>query len=91
MRVADLGCGPGRFALDVLRIGARVALVDISPGQLEAGRQRIAEANLEGGIECALAADICDLHELSDDSFDLVLCYGGALSYTRERHPQALR
>jgi SAM-dependent methyltransferase len=91
MRVADLGCGPGRFAIDAIRLGARVTLVDLSPVQLDAARARIDEAGLGSAVDAAVQADVCDLSALADASFDLVLCYGGAVSYTRERHPEALR
>lgn len=31
MEVLDVGCGPGRFAVEMLRTGARVTLADVSP------------------------------------------------------------
>ena len=37
--VLDVGCGPGRFTLELARLGARVAAADVSPGQLELHRQ----------------------------------------------------
>ena len=90
LRVADLGCGPGRFAIDILRAGARVTLGDISPAQLESARRRVADAGLSGAVESAHELDICDLSCFGDGAFDVVVCYGGALSYVRERHETAL-
>jgi 2-polyprenyl-3-methyl-5-hydroxy-6-metoxy-1,4-benzoquinol methylase len=43
-RVLDVGCGPGRFTIDLARIGARVVAADISPAQLELHRRYIGEA-----------------------------------------------
>jgi len=37
-RVLDAGSGPGRFTLEMLRLGAHVTALDISPGQLELSR-----------------------------------------------------
>ncbi|MFN0145491.1 MAG: class I SAM-dependent methyltransferase [Dehalococcoidia bacterium] len=90
LRVADLGCGPGRFAIDMLRAGARVTLGDISPTQLATARHRITDAGLLDGVESAHELDICDLSPFGDGAFDIVVCYGGALSYVRERHEEAL-
>ena len=39
-QVLDAGSGPGRFTLELLRLGAHVTALDISPGQLELLRQR---------------------------------------------------
>ncbi|MPZ98783.1 MAG: methyltransferase domain-containing protein [Dehalococcoidia bacterium] len=90
MRVADLGCGPGRFAIDAARAGARVTLLDLSQVQLDLARRKLDEARLLECIEGFEQGDICDLSRFEDASFDLVICYGGALSYARERHPEAL-
>ena len=89
MRVLDVGCGPGRFAIDAIRAGARVTLADLSPGQLALARQKLADAGLQNEIEAAVETDICELR-FADASFDLVLCYGGAVSYAFDRHRQAL-
>ena len=90
MRVADLGCGPGRFAIELLRAEARVTLGDISPVQLAAAEARIREAGLWKGVEASHVLDICDLSRFADGTFDAVACFGGALSYAREHHLAAL-
>jgi len=84
-RVADIGCGPGRFAIDAARAGARITLVDISPGQLHIAREKMAEADVLARVDGVHCLDICDLSAFDPASFDLVLCYGGALSYPCER------
>jgi len=89
-RVADIGCGPGRFAIDAARAGARITLVDISPGQLHIAREKMAEADVLARVDGVHCLDICDLSAFDPASFDLVLCYGGALSYACERHGKAL-
>ena len=88
MRVVDVGCGPGRFAIDLIEAGADVTLVDISPQMLEQARHHLGEA----GVEAAafVEADVRDLAAFEDASFDLVVCYGGAISYCYDEHQRAL-
>lgn len=76
-RVLDAGCGPGRFTLELLRLGAHVTALDISPGQLELLRGRVPEVD-------AVVGDITDFSGFADDSFDVAVCFGGPLSYAVE-------
>ena len=90
MYVADVGCGPGRFAMAMIRGGATVTLVDISPVQLDAALSRIDSAGLRYGVRDVRVADVCELRSFEDKKFDAVVCFGGALSYARERHRDGL-
>jgi ubiquinone/menaquinone biosynthesis C-methylase UbiE len=90
MRVLDVGAGPGRFALDIVERGASVTLVDLSQVQLDLARERLsARSALDqcGGFH---RLDVLDLTSLGAASYDVVVCFGGAVSYTRERHMDAL-
>ena len=82
-RVLDAGAGPGRFTLELLRLGADVIALDISPGQLELLRARLPE------IE-ALVGDVTDLSRFADGTFDVTVCYGGPLSYVADRAERAV-
>ena len=88
-RVLDAGSGPGRFSIGMARLDARVTALDISPQQLELARQKISSASLLDQMDGFICADIVDLSQFSDASFDLVVCYGGALSYVNERRHRA--
>jgi ubiquinone/menaquinone biosynthesis C-methylase UbiE len=88
-RVLDAGCGPGRFSITLARAGAKVTALDISSKQLEIAKQKIAEAGLTDKIEKFIEADICDLSIFKDNRFDMVICYGGALSYVCEKRRKA--
>jgi SAM-dependent methyltransferase len=77
-RVLDAGAGPGRFTLELLRLGANVTALDISPRQLELLQARIPDVE-------ALLGDITDLSVFADDSFDMAVCFGGPLSYVLDR------
>lgn len=89
-RVADIGCGGGRFSIPIAQAGSEVTLVDISPEQLRIAREKVAAHHLEPKVAGYVAADICDLRALPDRTFDTVLCYGGVLNYLCERLPLGL-
>jgi SAM-dependent methyltransferase len=78
-RVLDAGAGPGRFTLELARLGATVVVGDISPRMLELHVERT--AGVEDAIESRELLDIRDLSRYDDGSFDAVVCYGGPLSY----------
>jgi SAM-dependent methyltransferase len=85
-RTLDVGCGPGRFTLELVSIGARVVAADLSPGQLELHRRNVPD----DAIEARVVADVVDLSQFADGEFDSVVCYGGPLSYVLEEAPTAI-
>jgi ubiquinone/menaquinone biosynthesis C-methylase UbiE len=91
MHVLDVGSGPGRFGLDCVALGADVTLVDLSPVQLAAARERMAVRGVLNRVRGFHQLDVLDMTSLAADSYDAVLCFGGAISYTKERHLDALR
>jgi ubiquinone/menaquinone biosynthesis C-methylase UbiE len=81
--VLDAGCGPGRFTLELQRLGANVTALDISPVQLELLRRRV--TNVE-----TVLGDVVDLSTFDDDTFDVTVCYGGPLSYLLDEAERAV-
>ena len=82
-KVLDAGAGPGRFTLELLRLGAHVTALDISPGQLELLRARVPDVE-------AVVGDITDLSRFADGSFDATVCYGGPVSYVGDLADRAV-
>ena len=77
LKVLDLACGDGTTALPEARLGADVLGVDIARNLVEAGNKR---ANEEGLKNCKFqGGDASNLHELKDNSFDLVVSIFGAM------------
>ena len=77
LKVLDLGCGDGTTALPVARLGADVLGVDIARNLVEAGNRRAKE---QGLTNCTFQeGDATNLHELKDQTFDLVLSIFGAM------------
>jgi cyclopropane fatty-acyl-phospholipid synthase-like methyltransferase len=71
LEVLDLGCGDGTTAVPAASRGADVLGVDIASNLVEAGNKR---AEALGLTNCRFQeGDASDLHELQDDSFDLVV------------------
>jgi ubiquinone/menaquinone biosynthesis C-methylase UbiE len=90
MEVLDLGCGPGRFSIELIRMGAKVTLLDLTPKQLETAKRKISRAGLQRGVRECLVGDAISMPEVKDSRFDFVLAYGGVLSFTAEKRGKAL-
>ena len=88
-RVLDVGCGPGRFTIELARIGARIVAADLSAGQLELHRSYVEQADAEDAVEARVVADVLAL-PFADEEFDATVCYGGPLSYVLGGAPQAV-
>ncbi len=89
--VLDVGAGPGRFSIEMAKLGARITVGDISPGQLDLHREKLMEASYEEAIVAREVVDIVDLSKFAAESFDAVVCYGGPLSYVFERADDAMQ
>ncbi len=77
LNVLDLGCGDGTTAIPAAKLGANVLGVDIAKNLVEAGNMRCQN---EGLTNCTIQeGDATDLHELKDETFDLVISIFGAM------------
>jgi cyclopropane-fatty-acyl-phospholipid synthase len=75
MKVLDVGCGWGSFAIHAAREhGAEVLGATISPAQAELARQKVAEAGVAEQVEIRLA----DYRRLPHGSFDAISSIGMA-------------
>lgn len=77
LKVLDLGSGDGTTALPAAVLGADVLGVDIARNLVEAGNQRAKALGL-ANIRFQ-TGDASDLHQLADQSFDLVVSIFGAM------------
>jgi SAM-dependent methyltransferase len=80
-RVLEIGAGPGRFTMELAALGATVAVTDYSPVQLELNRQHVGSTPFESSVESRDLLDICDTSRYDDGAFDVVVAFGGPLSY----------
>lgn len=88
--VLEVGAGPGRFTIELAKLGAKVTVGDLSAVQLELNRAQVAEAGHANSVVARKVLDIVNLSELAAESFDAVVAYGGPLSYVLERADDAL-
>ncbi len=73
MRVLDVGCGWGSFAIHAVReYGVEVVGITLSGPQAQRARERVAEAGLSEKIEIRMQ----DYRELPQASFDAILSIG---------------
>jgi SAM-dependent methyltransferase len=89
-RVLEVGAGPGRFTIELARLGAQVTVSDLSPRQLELNRERVAAEGLEEHVVEREIADVLDLTRWDDTSFNATVCFGGPLSYVVDRADEGI-
>jgi len=89
-RVLEVGAGPGRFTIELAHLGAQVTVSDLSPGQLELNRERVAAEGLDEHVVEREIADVLDLTGWDDASFDATVCFGGPLSYVVDRADEGI-
>jgi len=77
LKVLDLGSGDGTTALPAAKLGANVLGVDIARNLVEAGNRRAQEQGLTN-IRFQ-EGDASNLHQLADQTFDLVVSIFGAM------------
>ena len=77
LKVLDVGCGDGTTAIPEAKRGADVLGVDIAGNLVDAGNRRAREMGLTNVR--FQQGDACDLAEVPDTSFDLVVSVFGAM------------
>lgn len=90
-RVLEIGAGAGRFTQELAKITSHIVVADISPGQLRLNREHAVEYGFADSIEDWIECDMCACESVFDpETFDVVVCYGGPLSYVFERRHDAI-
>jgi ubiquinone/menaquinone biosynthesis C-methylase UbiE len=89
-RVLEVGAGPGRFTIELARIGTRVTVADVSAEQPRLNAEKVAATGLENAVEERVVADVLDLSRWADGAFDATVCHGGPISYVLDRADEAI-
>lgn len=74
-RVLEVGCGAGRFAVDLARRGFSVMAIDPASAMVEQGRRHAEEAGL-GADRLTVALGDASALAFADQTFDLVVALG---------------
>lgn len=86
--ILDAGGGPGRYTIELTRIGYDVILLDLMKEHLEFAEREIKSAGVGERIQGLIEGSITDLSQFNKNSFDAVLCLGGPLGHV---HPESDR
>ncbi|MFB0503059.1 MAG: class I SAM-dependent methyltransferase [Candidatus Bathyarchaeia archaeon] len=79
--VLDAGGGPGRYTIELARLGYDVILLDLTPKLLETAREQIKNADVESKVKQIIEGSVDNLSMFEDDTFDAVICLGGPLCH----------
>jgi SAM-dependent methyltransferase len=79
--VLDAGGGPGRYTIELAKSGYDVVLLDLTPELLGIAKRQIEKAKVEDRVKQVLEGSISDLSMFGNNTFDVVLCLGGALGH----------
>jgi len=79
--ILDAGGGPGRYTMELAKLGYDVVLLDFTPENLELARKQIKKAKVEDKVKDIVEGSIVDLSRYEDNTFDAVVCLGGPLSH----------
>ena len=90
-RVLEVGAGPGRYTFTLAENECRVVVTDLSPGQLAANKKRVSSSCASENIESWEILDLTTPTRFADDEFDVVLLFGGPLSYAFEHDEEAVK
>ena len=79
--VLDAGGGPGRYTIELAKLGYDVVLLDVTPELLEIAREQIERAGVEGKVRQIVEGSVDNLSMFEDNTFDAVVCLGGPLCH----------
>jgi len=82
--ILDAGGGPGRYTIELAKMGYDVVLLDLVPENLKLAEKMIKKNKIEKRIRGIIEGTITDLSLFDDNTFDSVICLGGPLSHV---HP----
>jgi ubiquinone/menaquinone biosynthesis C-methylase UbiE len=75
-RILDNGAGPGKYSIELAKLGHQVTLTDLTPRLVEIAEEKVTEHMIDQqAIECRVE-DARDLSAFSDHTFDASLMLG---------------
>ncbi|MBI4145316.1 methyltransferase domain-containing protein [Candidatus Woesearchaeota archaeon] len=79
--ILDAGGGPGRYSIELAKRGYDVVLFDITAENLAFAQKEIERQGVSKKVKYIVQGSIVDLSNFKSNTFDAVLCLGGALSH----------
>jgi SAM-dependent methyltransferase len=84
--ILDAGGGPGRYTIELGKLGYDVVLLDLVSKLLEIASRQITRAGVQDRVKQIIQGSLEDLSIFADNSFDAVICLGGALCHILDRN-----
>lgn len=88
--VSEPGVAAGVFGKELISLAGHLIGSDISEEQLAINKSKMAELGLEDCIHDFQILDMIDLHGVSSDQFNTVICVGGGLNYAFDKEQAAV-
>lgn len=82
--ILDAGGGPGRYTIELAKLGYEMVLLDLTPELLKIAKKQIGETGVKDKVKSIVEGSIIDLSQFKGNYFDGVLCLGGPLSHVSE-------
>ncbi len=79
--ILDAGGGPGRYSIELGKSGYDVVLLDLSPEMLEIAGKQVRRSRVRHKVKQMIEGSVDDLSGFKDETFDAVICLGGALCH----------
>jgi SAM-dependent methyltransferase len=79
--ILDAGGGPGRYSIELGSLGYDVVLFDLSPEMLRIAENQVRKSDVRHRIKQIIQGSIDDLSVFKKETFDAVICLGGALCH----------
>lgn len=86
--ICDIGCGPGRYSIELLKKGYKVTLFELSVKELKLAEERINNLNLKA--EAYICENALNLHLLESESYDAILLMGPMYHVLDESQRQSI-
>ncbi|PQP84253.1 class I SAM-dependent methyltransferase [Paenibacillus sp. PCH8] len=74
--ILDNGAGPGKYAMELARLGFQVTLSDLTPSSVDIARQKAEEFGLTSQFEGFHVLDATSLKGIPDETYDASLMLG---------------
>ena len=78
--ILDAGGGPGRYTIELAKLGYELVLLDLTPKMLKIAKRQVKRSEVSNNI-VGIIEGCVDLSMFRDGSFDAVICLGGTLSH----------
>lgn len=74
--IIDIGAGPGKYSIELAKVGYDVTLVDLTPILVEQAKKKVEELAINGKFKDFIVADARELNMVASDQFDASLMLG---------------